>query len=197
MERGPLPHEVLSEMLHARPVMGALAAAALLTAGCGSSGDTSKPTTTTTTAAAAAAAAPATARPAGPAPTKAAYVRRADRVCLEARGVSHRANAAVQQAFAAKQPNAAADAIDRYMPIFATHVQTLKDLRQPKGDKKLLAGLIKVMDGQVRALVQESKALRDQDSVLLEQIGAAQQQELAFAEELGKQYGFRVCGRAA
>jgi hypothetical protein len=183
-------------MSHVRPVLGALAAAALLTAGCGSSGDAGKPATTTA-AAAAAPAARATAKPEGPVPTKAAYVRRADRVCREARGLSQRANAAVQQAFAAKQPAAAADAIDRYMPIFATHVQTLKDLRPPNGDKKVLTGLIKVMDSQVTALAQESKALRDQDSALLQQVGAAQQQELAFAEELGKQYGFRVCGRAA
>ncbi|HMJ34679.1 MAG TPA: hypothetical protein VK501_12250 [Baekduia sp.] len=185
--------------MHARPVLGALVAAALLLAsGCGSSGgdDGAKPAAAAPKPAAAAPATPEVAAPTGPAPTKAAYVRRADRVCLEARGLSQRANEAVTKAFAAKQPTAAADAIDRYMPIFATHIETLKGLRRPKGDQKILAGLIKVMDSQVKALADESKALRDQDDALLQQIGAAQQQELSFAEELGKQYGFKVCGRA-
>jgi hypothetical protein len=188
-------------MSHARPVLGALTAAALLAAGCGSSSnkDEAKPTTAAAKAAvtapapAAAAAAPQT----GPAPAKATFVVRADRVCREARGLSQRANDAVQKAFAAKDPAAAADAIDRYLPIFATHVQSVKDLRRPKGDQKVLAGLLKVMDGQVKALSAQSKALRDGDDTLLQQIGAAQMQELAFAEELGKQYGFKVCGRTA
>jgi hypothetical protein len=175
-------------MLHTRPVLGALAAAALLAAGCGSSGDAAQHTTTSTTAAADAA---------GPAPTKAAYVQRADGVCRKARVLSQRANVAVHKAFAAGRPTAAADAIDHYMPTFAKQVQTLKDLRQPEGDAKVLAGLIKVMERQVIALAEESRALREHDDAVLKQVGAAQRQGLAFAEELGKGYGFRVCGRAA
>jgi len=183
-------------MSHARPVLGALIAAALLAAGCGSSsgkGDAAP----TTVAAKPAAVAPAATTQTGPIPTKATYVRQADRVCREARGLSRRANQAVTKAFAAKDPAGAADAIDRYLPIFATHVQSVKDLRRPRGDQKVLSGLLKVMDGQVKALTAESKALRDGDDVQLQQIGAAQQQELTFAEELGKQYGFKVCGRTA
>jgi hypothetical protein len=186
-------------MSHARPVLGALVAAALLLGGCGSSGDdAAKPATAAAAAkpATVAPAAPGTdAQPTGPVPTKAAYVRRADRVCLEARGVSRRANAAVQKAFAAQQPAAAADAIDRYMPVFTTHIKALKDLRPPKGDQKVLAGLIKVMDAQVQGLAEESKALRNQDDALLQQLTAAQQQQLTFAETLAKQFGFKVCGR--
>jgi hypothetical protein len=185
-------------MSHARPVLGALTAAALLAAGCGSSsgkGDAAPATAAGKPAVVAPA--PAAATPTGPVPTKATFVRRADRVCREARGLSRRANDPVTKAFAAKDPAAAADAIDRYLPIFATHVQSVKDLRRPKGDQKVLAGLLKVMDGQVKALTAESKALRDGDDMLLQQIGAAQQQELTFAEELGKQYGFKVCGRTA
>jgi hypothetical protein len=183
-------------MSYARPVLGALTAAALLAAGCGSSsskGDAAPAATTPKSAAAA----PAAATQTGPVPSKATFVRRADRVCTEARGVSRRANAAVQKAFAAKDPVAAADAIDRYLPIFLTHVQSMKDLRRPHGEQKVLVGLLKVMDGQVKALTAESKALRDGDDAMLQQIGAAQQQEVAFAEELGKQYGFKVCGRVA
>jgi hypothetical protein len=180
-------------MPHARPLLGALTAAALLTAGCGSSAKPASPAATT---AAAAVPAPAAAS-SGPAPVKAAYVRRADRVCRQARGVSRRANDAVQKAFAAQQTVAAADAIDRYMPIFATHVQALKELPRPKADRRILTGLLKVMDTQVKALAEESKALREQDDTTLQQIAAAQRQQLAFAEELGRQYGFKVCGRAA
>jgi hypothetical protein len=184
-------------MSHARPLLGALVVAALLSAGCGSSSeDDPKP-------AAAAAQAPAPGAPAaapaptGPVPTKAAYVRRADRVCREARGVSQRANTLVQKAFADHKSAAAADAIDQYMPLFAGHVAELKAMRPPKGDTRVLKGLIKVMDAQVKALAEEAKALRDQDSVLLQQIGATQQQSLAFADQLGQQYGFKVCGRVA
>jgi hypothetical protein len=191
-------------MLHVRPVLGVLIAATVLAAGCGSS-SSDEATSAVTTAPAAAVAAPTAATPAptatasttGPAPSKATYVRRADRVCREARGLSQRANAVVQQAFAAQQSVAAANAIDRYLPLFAEQVQTLKELRQPLRDRKILKGLLKVMDGQVTALVAESKALRDEDDATLQQIGVAQQQEQAFAEELGKQYGFMVCGRAA
>jgi hypothetical protein len=175
-------------MLHPRPVLGALAAVALLAAGCGSTGDAAQHATTST---------PAAADAAGAAPTQAAYVQEADAVCRKARVVSRRANVAVHEAFAAGRPAAAADAIDQYMPTFAKHVQTLKDLRQPEGDGKVLAGLIKVMESQVIALAEESRALREHDDAVLKQVGAAQRQGMAFAEELGKAYGFTVCGRAA
>jgi hypothetical protein len=185
-------------MSHARPLVGALVAAALLTAGCGSSSK-DEPAKPAKAAAAAPAAPSAAVEPAqtGPVPTRAVYVQRADRVCRQARGVSQRANELVQKAFASQDSAGAADAIDHYMPLFSQHVAELKALRQPTGDQKILRGLIKVMDAQVQALIQESKALRDQDSVQLQQIGASQQQSLAFAEELAKQYGFRVCGRGA
>src|SRR5204862_296795 len=59
----------------------------------------------TTKAAAPAATTPTTTTPAaaatGPKPTQAAYIRRADRICLLARGVSRRANEVVSKAFAA------------------------------------------------------------------------------------------------
>jgi hypothetical protein len=200
-------------MPHVRPLLGAvLTAAALAAAGCGSSngdGDggaakASAPASTATAAVPAPAAttpgqAPAAVAPAqtGPRPTKAAYVRRADKVCRAARDVSHSANSVVQKVFQAGDTARAADAIDNYTPLFAEHMSTLKALRQPKGDNKLLTGLIKVMDSQVQALRDEAVALRQQDDATLQQIGKAQQQELQFAEELGRRYGFKVCGRAA
>jgi hypothetical protein len=178
----------------------ALAALALLTAGCGSSSDDgAKPASTSAAKPAAAAPAAAPAATAA-APSRAGYIRRADRVCLLARGVSRRANEVVQKAFAAGHAGQAADAIDSYMPLFNQHLQQLKDLPRPKGtetDKPILDGLIKVMDGQVQALADESKALRQQDGTAMQQITKAQQQELQFAEDLGRQYGFKVCGRAA
>jgi pyruvate/2-oxoglutarate dehydrogenase complex dihydrolipoamide acyltransferase (E2) component len=174
----------------------ALAALALLTAGCGSSSDDGAKAAAAP-AAATTVAKPAAAAPAA-APTRATYIRRADRVCLLARGVSRRANEVVQKAFAAGHAGRAADAIDSYMPLFTQHLQALKDLPQPKGkDTAILQGLIKVMDSQVQALADESKALRQQDGAAMQQISKAQQQELQFAEDLGRQYGFKVCGRSA
>jgi hypothetical protein len=183
-------------MLHARPIVGALVAAALLTAGCGSSDD---PAPAKAAAATATIAAPTTstpAKPAAPAPSKAEYVRRADRVCREARGLSHRANAVVAKAFAAKDDVRAADAIDQYMPLYIRNLETLKKLPQPAGDTKVLKGLLKIMDLQAQALVLQSRALRDGDQAFLQRTAAAQQQERQYAEDLGRQYGFRVCGRA-
>jgi hypothetical protein len=138
-------------------------------------------------------------KPAGPAPSRAAYIRRADQVCLLARGVSRRANEVVQKAFGSGSAARAADAIDSYMPMFTRHLGELKALRRPKAadGQPILDGLIKVMDGQVQALADESKALRQQDSTAMAQIAQAQQQEVKFAEDLGRQYGFKVCGRAA
>jgi hypothetical protein len=195
-------------MLHPRPLCGAvLVAAALAAAGCGSSNDASAPTAkvAATTQATPKAAAPATpapatttpATPAGPAPTQAAYIRRADRVCLLARGVSRRANEVVSKAFNAGQTARAADAITSYMPLFTQHLQELKALARPKGNQQILDALLKVMDGQVQALADESAALRQQDSASIQQISKAQQQEVQFAEDLGKQYGFAVCGRSS
>ncbi|WCB92173.1 hypothetical protein DSM104299_00862 [Baekduia alba] len=185
---------------HARAPLGAvLIVAALVAAGCGSSSSGKDDKTSTSPAAAQTTTTPPAVAPAaqtGRRPTKAAYVRQADKVCREARDVSHSANAVVQKAFAANDLNKAAEAIDNYTPLFARHVDELKALRQPAGGGELLSGLIKVMDGQVQALRDEATALRQQDDATLQQIGKAQQTELQFAEELGKQYGFRVCGRA-
>jgi hypothetical protein len=182
----------------------ACAVLALSIAGCGSSGDAGGGVATAArppAAKAMAPAAPATAadEPSGPAPSRAAYIRRADQVCLLARGVSRRANEVVQKAFGSGSASRAADAIDSYMPLFTQHLGELKALRRPKAtrDQPILDGLIKVMDGQVQALADESKALRRQDSAAMTQIAQAQQQEVKFAEDLGRQYGFKVCGRSA
>jgi hypothetical protein len=180
----------------------ACAVLALSIAGCGSSGDAGGVATAAKAPAvkamAPAPAAPA-AEPSGPAPSRAAYIRRADQVCLLARGVSRRANEVVQKAFGSGSASRAADAIDSYMPLFTQHLGELKALRRPKAtrDQPILDGLIKVMDGQVQALADESKALRQQDSAAMTQIAQAQQQEVKFAEDLGRQYGFKVCGRSA
>lgn len=53
------------------------------------------------------------------------------------------------------------------------------------------------MDGQIQALVDESKALRQQDDAAMREITKAQQQEVQYAEELGRRYGFKACGRAS
>jgi hypothetical protein len=196
---------------HARALLGAvLTAAVLVSAGCGSSSskDDNSPTT------AAKAAKPAATTPAAPAPatapatqdstpkavpTKAAYVRAADKVCRQVHAVSKSANSVVQKAFAANDLNRAAEAIDNYTPMFAQRVAQLEALPRPKGadDAKLIAGLMKVMDGQVQALHDEAAALRSQDNATLQQISKAQQTELQFADTLGRQYGFKVCGLAA
>jgi hypothetical protein len=176
----------------------ACAALALLIAGCGSSSDAGgRGAVAAAKAPVAKALAPAT--PSGPAPRRASYIRRADQVCLLARGVSRRANEVVQKAFGSGSASRAADAIDSYMPMFTQHLGELKALRRPKAtkDQPILDGLIKVMDGQVQALADEAKALRQQDSAAMMQIAQAQQQEVKFAEDLGRQYGFKVCGRSA
>jgi hypothetical protein len=194
-------------MLHRRrtPLGAACAALALLAAGCGSSssgGDraAAAPAPAAKTQAAAPAAAAPAATPSGAAaPTRAAYIHRADQVCLLARGVSRRANEVVSKAFNSGSSSRAADAIDSYMPLFTQHLQELKAIKRPQAaqDQPILDGLIKVMDSQVQALADESKALRQQDPDAMAQISKAQQQEVQFAEDLGRQYGFKVCGRAA
>jgi hypothetical protein len=184
--------------------VAALATLAIAVAGCG--GDDGAPTSD----AAAQAKAPAQTTTAAKATTPAAepaattgtlsrkeYIRQADKVCLLARGLSHRANEVVQKAFNSGSADKAAQAIDNYLPAFMAHQRDLKALPRPtSGDRKILDGLLKVMDGQIQALADESKALRQQDSDAMAQIGEAQKQELQFAEELGRQYGFKVCGRA-
>jgi hypothetical protein len=186
----------------ARALLGAaLTAAVLVSSGCGSTTSSSSPSPApkTTAAAPAPTTTQAAATPAGPVPTKAAYVRRADKVCRQAHQVSRSANAVVQKAFVANDLGRAAEAIDNYTPMFAQRIAQLKALRRPAGkaDAKLLAGLMKVMDGQVQALHDEASALRQQDNATLQQISKAQQTELQFADTLGRQYGFRVCGLAA
>jgi hypothetical protein len=183
-----------------RPHLGAaFAVLALLTAGCGSSssddGGGGRPGAAPKPAAAAPAPTSTTAK--APAPSRAEYIRRADQVCLVARGVSRRANEVVQKAFGSGSSTRAAEAIDDYVPLFTRHQAKLKAIPQPAdgAHTQILTSLMKVMDGQIQALVDESKALRTQDADAMAQISEAQQQELQFAEELGRQYGFKVCGR--
>jgi hypothetical protein len=186
-----------------RPLIGALAVAAVLVAGCGSSSDDSKP-------AAQVAAKPAKpakpsntghrivpdSKPAGPRPNKATYLRRADAVCTEAKAVSAKANKVVQQAFAANQAIQAAEAIDTYGPQYLAKVQKLHELKRPAGSNQTLNNLLKIMDVQVATLVAESRALRTNDSTSLQNVTKAQQEAVSLAETLGKKYGFKVCGRA-
>jgi hypothetical protein len=184
-----------------RPTLGvALASIALLAAGCGGSSGDDDPAASVAKKPAAAATATATTavKPAAAPPTRAVYIRRADKVCLLARGVSRRANEVVTKAFSSGSATRAADAIDNYTPLFAQHLKDFKDLPRPvTEDGPILDGLIKVMDGQIQALVDESKALRQQDDVAMQEITKAQQQEVQYAEELGRQYGFKVCGRTS
>jgi hypothetical protein len=178
-----------------RPLLGALAATALAIAGCGgASHDTTAPKAAAKPAAATAAT---PAAPTGPAPTKAAYVTRADGVCRDARGISRRANAVVLKAYQAKQAATAADAIDHYVPIFAAKIAELHALRRPNGDAKVLNGLLRVMDAEVTSLSATARALRADDGAQLQQLGKLQQRAQQYADALGKQYGFKVCGRVA
>lgn len=186
-------------MLHRRrAVAGAVVVvlSSISVVGCGDGGD--EKAAATVKAPAPTVQAPAT--PAAPAKrlTRAEYIKRADQVCLRARGVSRRANEVVQKAFNSGSAAKAADAIDGYMPAFAAHQRDLKAIPKPKtaaDDAQVLTGLLKVMDGQIQALSDESKALRQQDQQAMAQITQAQQQEVQFAEELGRQFGFKVCGR--
>lgn len=177
--------------------VAALATLAIAVAGCG--GDEASPgrsqpsAPAKTTAAKPAADVPATVKV-----SRADYIARADEVCLRARGLSRRANEVVQKAFNSGSAEKAAQAIDNYLPAFMAHQHDLKALPRPaSGDRKILDGLLKVMDGQIQALADESKALRQQDQDAMAQITEAQQQEVQFAEELGRQYGFKVCGRTS
>jgi hypothetical protein len=178
-------------MTHARLVLGALAAAALATAGCGSSpddgGKAAAPAKTTPIA---------SAQPAS-GPTKETYVRRADALCRDARDIGQRANAAVRKAFVAKQGKKAAAAIDRYIPAYEAKVEQLKGLPRPEADDRVLNAFMKVMDGQVVTLKAESRALRENDVKMMKRISGAQSQALEFADTLAQGIGFQVCGRAA
>jgi hypothetical protein len=195
-------------MLHRRrAVVGAVVVvlSSISVMGCGDGGDGEKAAAPAPVATKAPASeAPATAAAPAPAPapaetlTRAQYIKRADKVCLLARGVSRRANEVVQKAFNSGSAAKAADAIDSYMPAFTAHQRDLKAIPHPKtkaDDAQILKGLLKVMDGQIQALSDESKALRQQDQQAMAQITKAQQQEVQFAEELGRQFGFKVCGR--
>jgi hypothetical protein len=172
----------------------------VVVAGCGGGSAKEEQASKAPVATTKAAAAPAPAVKAAPAKalTRAQYIRRADKVCLVSRGVSRRANEVVSKAFKSGSSTKAAQAIENYLPLFAAHQQRLKALPRPKtSDRPILDGLIKVMDSQVQALSDESKALRQQDSAAMAQISKAQQEEVQFAEELGRQYGFKVCGRTS
>ncbi|WP_445152428.1 hypothetical protein [Baekduia sp. Peel2402] len=185
--------------------VAALATLAIAVAGCGSddggaasAGDAVAKAPAKAAAAVTTATAAAAPKSATKALSRKAYIREADKVCLLARGVSRRANEVVQKAFGSGSATKAAEAIESYMPAFMSHQNALKALPRPSGsDRKILDGLIKVMDGQIQALADESKALRQQDSNAMSQITQAQQQEIQFADDLGRQYGFKVCGRSS
>jgi hypothetical protein len=175
-------------MTHGRSmILAATAATALLTAGCGGSdGGGGK----------AAASKPASAAATAPKPlTKSEYLAKADALCRDARAIGTKANDAVRKAFAAKDAKGAADAIDKYGPSFARKIVALHKLPQPKGDEAQLQQLLNLMDAQVKAFVLESTALRKGDQKRLTDLAQAQRDAVSAAEELGRKYGFRVCGR--
>jgi hypothetical protein len=183
-------------MFHPRTLLGALAVSTLVATGCGSSSNdaaSTKPAPAKPAAAAPAKPAVAT----GPAPTKAEYVRKADRICRTAAGISSRANAQVKKAYAAKQVAAAAAVVERYTPLYAAEVHKFEVLRQPKKDTKLLGALVKLMKSQVTALNGTATALRQDDGKTLQQIISFQTQSREYAKTLATQYGFRVCGQVS
>lgn len=185
-------------MTHARLVLGALGAAAVLATGCGSSSDDAADTTAATatqTAQTVPAAAPVPSQD-GKAPSKAEYVRRADAVCREANAIGRRANTEVQRAVAARDRNAAAAAIERYTPDFEAKVNEVAELRQPDKDKRVLQGLIKVMQTQVGAFKTEAQALRRNDDAMIQRVLETQKKSREYADTLAGAYGFQVCGRA-
>ncbi|HEU4976522.1 MAG TPA: hypothetical protein VFT50_15630 [Baekduia sp.] len=180
-------------MTHARLALGALGAAALLAAGCGSSSDdVAKPAAKPSTQAAKQA--PAPSAPVGHAPSKAAYVHRADALCRDASAIGQRANAAVQKALAAGSSEDAAGAIDQFIPAYEAKVEKLKTLPQPVGEEQILGAFMKVMDGQVATIKAEAHAFHANDSAMLQRAQAARAQTLDFAGTLAKGFGFRVCG---
>jgi hypothetical protein len=176
-------------MTHGRSIiLAAAAATALLTAGCGGGDDGGGK---------AAAAKPASAAAPAPKPlTKSQYLAKADALCRDARAIGTKANTAVRKAFAAKNAKAAADAIDKYGPSFAGKIVALHKLPQPKGDEAELQQLLNLMDTQVKAFVLESTALRKGDQKRLSELAQAQRDAVSAADELGRQYGFQVCGRS-
>lgn len=185
-------------MTHARLVLGALGATALLAVGCGSSSEESADTTAATSTQAAEtvpAAAPVPSQD-GKAPSKAQYVRRADAICREANAVGKRANAEVQRAVEARDREAAAAAIERYAPDFEAKVNEVAELRQPDKDQRILQGLIKVMQAQVGAFKTEAQALRRNDDAMVQRVLETQKKSREYAETLASTYGFEVCGRA-
>jgi hypothetical protein len=185
-------------MSRIRPVLGAFGAVVVLAAaGCGGSSDddpqikkAAQPATTTT------AAQPAAKKPAGPAPSKAAYIKRADRICLQASKISAKANAAFNKAITKRQPVQAAEAIDRYTPAYEAKINQVHDLRQPAHVDKILTSLHKLLDVEVQALKAESLAIRNNDAQRIAQIGQAQSKAKEFADTLAMKYGFKVCGRS-
>jgi hypothetical protein len=178
-----------------RPVLGALAAASLLAAGCGSSGHDAS---SKAPAPAKPAAAPA-AKPAAPSGKlkKAEYVRQADNICREAQTISKNANVAVTKAFNSGKASDAAAAIDQFTPAFTDKMKELHALQPPSTKNVALVNLLQVMDAQLEALSVESAALRQGDQKTLKHLAQTQQKATIAAEQLGKRYGFKVCGRTS
>jgi hypothetical protein len=181
--------KVMSVALRALVVGASVAAATLLTTGCGSSASKSS----TTTAPASTATAPAAVQ------TRAAYIVQADAVCkqgdaeLEAltkkqERIEHEHLGVAREAEELVPVDETAATLDR---LFNTRDRALQ---QPPGDSAILAKIAAGHEAQAVAAERKANALRHYDaaSYQAQRKEIEQEEEHLFALEQG--YGFKVCG---
>jgi hypothetical protein len=162
---------------------------ALLAGGCGSSSsDGGSPQPAATSSA-----------PAPPASTlsKSAYIRKADRVCREMRRIRRRLDSVYAHAMRAGEPAAAADALDRYAPIYGAWLQQLQALPVPKRGAGRVTLMLEILANQAATATPQSVALRTNQTHAINQIRDAHTQAVKNVAALGRAYGLKVCARAA
>jgi hypothetical protein len=172
-------------MKHACMLICALVVVAAAAVGCGSSpGDDAAPQAVVAQPAAA------------PAPRlgKAAYIRKADGLCRNMRRISRRLNKEYDRAVRARQPFAAAAAIDNYAPIYSAWLQQLTAVPLPKGDSALARVLLEILANQSATATAHSTALRNDQPVAVRQIRRARKEAVTTIADFGRRYGFKVCG---
>jgi hypothetical protein len=163
---------------------------ALLAGGCGSSssdGGSPQPAATPSTAASTPT----------PALSKSAYIRKADRVCREMRRIRRRLDGVYGNAMRSGQPGAAADALDRYAPIYGAWLQQLQALPVPKRGAGRVTLMLEILANQAATATPQSVAVRTNQTLAINQIRAAHAQAVKNVAALGRSYGLKVCARAA
>jgi hypothetical protein len=153
----------------ASALLGVLAGAAVLAAGCGGGGDDSGN-------------------------ARAAYIKSGDSICRQAGQVGQAMGQAMQQALSQGNTAAVGDIVAQYQPAYRQQLDRLARLKPPAGDETKTKAVVAAMNLRADDIAVQARAMKNNDQVLMKEVQSVADGHKTRAKQLAQQYGFKVCG---